>query len=557
MKIILLFLHLTFAFDPNDVVMSWRKLAWTQVSVLSVERNQLQSESIRSLLRISSRRNISFKAIESLNDLDFKGKVCIFANVSSIKLSLTILSSLPPNNGMLVLPKDAATREIMTLLSDFDKSCAGILYHRNDLYKFMTFRLENRALLEEYDSSSKWNDLRGATFHAGSIEWRPYAVLDGCRESTNDVCRVSGILPEMMLVIQRRFNFTLITRREISGNFGEMPPSHHHNNQRADDNVNNATGLLGRTLSGDVDLALSFWMATLERRRYLDVSVSFESTVHECFIKVDNEGMFDLFLLLKPFKPLVWALIAAFSAVSGILTWLGGKMRAESGVNMSGIASGSCLTLLLAYYGGALTMFLSSTPNWPFTTVRDALLLFPVWKPIVAGIVVIPLLTAVAPEMALQLEQSKEDLVAKDMKHFAEMFAEGEKRFAFAHSVSMGAILAAPGLDVLRIPCSDIRVSHSLLLPKNSPLTPILNDGIRRAAESGIMTQIMGKWKKKVIPEDVSPSPVFSLSFEHTALLFILLLASFVSAITLLCCEMKVHSNPVITNHLGDGNNSL
>ncbi len=36
--------------------------------------------------------------------------------------------------------------------------------------------------------------------------------------------------------------------------------------------------------------------------------------------------------------------------------------------------------LINAYYGGALTMFFSSAPSPPFSSVREALTLYPEWK---------------------------------------------------------------------------------------------------------------------------------------------------------------------------------
>ena len=39
--------------------------------------------------------------------------------------------------------------------------------------------------------------------------------------------------------------------------------------------------------------------------------------------------------------------------------------------------------LLYAYYGGALTMFFTSTPSMPFNTFREALQSYPTWKPVI------------------------------------------------------------------------------------------------------------------------------------------------------------------------------
>lgn len=94
----------------------------------------------------------------------------------------------------------------------------------------------------------------------------------------------------------------------------------------------------------------------------------------------------DYTLYLRPFTSGAWAGILVFAAVIAASAAATAKhllARSESAARLAECTLWLSFVVINAYYGGALTMFLSTRPDQPFANSTEGIVMYPRWKMIV------------------------------------------------------------------------------------------------------------------------------------------------------------------------------
>ena len=165
--------------------------------------------------------------------------------------------------------------------------------------------------------------------------------------------------------------------------------------------------------------------------------------------------------------------------------------------------------LLNAYYGGALTMFFSTSPDIPFQNIREGIALYPKWKWIVIN----------GDEAQIQ---SRSDAGDKDFAFYWDKVQDQTNNLVALNHIAALKELSIPGNYLFSDKMSLVYVikdkpeitksitpvmisskqsiESCLLYPKNSPYTKMLNEGIQRLIQNGAVDSIIKFWVGNIPP---------------------------------------------------------
>ena len=294
------------------------------------------------------------------------------------------------------------------------------------LYHILTFRNQSiladhqyncfghrcKKLFEEYD-------FKGAKLVGSTMSWEPWLNLDQCG-TVGQLCRTSGILSDLMDIMAHKFNFTLELSK--ADNWGLLPTSGSWQDSNA-----TFSGVWGTIAHDEQDLPLSVWTLNYERSYWADMLTPFYDRPMLIVINKQIQSV-DLTFLFRPFTSYSWAgvLVTLAMVVCCILlprqaipswkdSWASHRIF---------VISGWLLFILVnSFYGGALTMFFTHAPSFPFNNMREGVALWPEWKmvTVIGNEYNINTLLSEMPEAKsyldfLNTEEGRNELILKDYK---------------------------------------------------------------------------------------------------------------------------------------------
>ena len=145
-------------------------------------------------------------------------------------------------------------------------------------------------------------------------------------------------------------------------------------------NANCTKGALGRVASGQFPWSLSGWLHTLSRDPHFDfVPLSTDTPI---WLLTPKKATVDMELFLRPFTALAWLGILGFCAAVWMIEslLLSFDMGSVSTRQILSITAWSFFLLVNSFYGGALTMFFTTSDPIPFQTVQEVIQAYPEWK---------------------------------------------------------------------------------------------------------------------------------------------------------------------------------
>ncbi len=218
-------------------------------------------------------------------------------------------------------------------------------------------------------------DLGGLAVKNIALPWMPYFDLTDCN-SANTNCETSGYLDDYMGMIRSIANFTVVSTLEPDGDWGTLPKSGPYNLSGT------WGGVLGSVVNKEYDITLSPWAFFAERHAILDMVPVLPNKMVLAWTPKNPERDFGLFV--RPFTRSSWITIMLTLAVSFaciLATYYlipGGD--GSNGQMIMVTTVWYFFVLINAYYGGALTMFFTSTITVPFSSIKDVLAEHPNWK---------------------------------------------------------------------------------------------------------------------------------------------------------------------------------
>ncbi len=203
------------------------------------------------------------------------------------------------------------------------------------------------------------HDGMGTELLAHTLNYSPFVTAR--KNSSHDT--FEGYIVDLWTYIASMANLTLSIVMEPSGLWGQFP--------KPGGRTNNSSGMIGQMLDNKIDVPLSVWSATIRRSPWADFSYGTRDADYFCFTDRKNMHGLDLYFQVHPLTDRSWLAILLTTISLFILS----KCAARSGCqNLSEAVSllgGLVFTIVAGFYGGALTMFLSHSPEPPYSNVLD------------------------------------------------------------------------------------------------------------------------------------------------------------------------------------------
>ncbi len=289
-------------------------------------------------------------------------------------------------------------------------------------------------------------------------------------------------------------------------------------------------------------------METTERREWADFSLSSGAEVAHCFAELGRFQFADRLFLVRPFKAEAWVAVVAVMGGLGFVM-AGAEAPKENGRDRRGslqvcsLVAGLLFTVISAFYGGALTMFLAQQPESPFSDLRAGLKMEG-WT----------LLLARGDEGVFRNNFDMKDPLIRDAdsKYNSEEFrqtqaASFKETLLELKSVPNSILFASKSrvmqqlndlgkdtIEVLRF-CNPVVVPYSLMLPKRSPFRSVFDRGLIRMHERGEIRRLENKWFREIIGHKTVTVPGVTLG--QIQLGFVLFACTGACALVALTCE--------------------
>jgi hypothetical protein len=201
-----------------------------------------------------------------------------------------------------------------------------------------------------------------------------------CNQSDVTNCEDSGLFSDVLGEVGRILNFSYSVDRDPDNNFGIIPVQGNWHDENA-----TFEGVLGELVLGNYEICGSFWIANWDRFGWMDMTFHAIETQIGILINIDSIESNDLSLFLRPFnlpaRITIFIFLILFLLCFGLFSHnFGRKGSSSQGKRFYIFTLWLFFILIHTYYSGAMTMFFSTTPTLPFSTMDEGLSLYPKWK---------------------------------------------------------------------------------------------------------------------------------------------------------------------------------
>ena len=402
------------------------------------------------------------------------------------------------------------------------------------------YSLTNLAFHSGSHLISEQYDLNGLTIHSISGSWAPYMIIDKCDEQGKHCNFNSGYLVDFMNIMAEKFNFSYESVKEPNGDWGTVPKSGPLNLS------GEWGGVMGNVVNGRFDMSMSPWLMGIERHELLQFALVIKS--RPILVWEPRYPEVDFGLFIRPITYDSWMLILLLMFV--VLSFMGltsiflPSLNDSEGRKLVMTTMYYFFVLINAFYGGALTMFFTSTITLPFETLRDVMKSNPEWK----------LLFMKGQEAFFAYPAFQGDTDYLHYWNYAKVNAkdasfsrinEGLERLKLGKTVifldeSMlkGYLKNNPShVQNLEIFWQGENKFMGIIFPLNSPLVPMFQKGAVMLRETGLMDILINRWQDHNMNEH-SLTSTMVLGSGHTILVFVIMLSIYVLCLLLFWGEI-------------------
>ncbi len=383
-----------------------------------------------------------------------------------------------------------------------------------------------------------YHSAMGSELDVFTLPYSPFIDLGGCHDNDQaPPCQASGMSVDLLELASKEGNFTWTVAREPSGSWGSLPP--------VNGTLEDATGLLGRTLLRRTDIPLAPWTITSERARWVDFSLGFLTDRLNCFNDPSHFSYPDKMFLGRPLRRDAWLVTTGLAVLLTCAAWLvNGSGSREKTSRLLSLVGGLSFAAINAFYGGALTMFLASSGSAPFSSILEGLQKGGGWTLVFAkgDEAVFGLLFDMGDPRVREADRRYNsdryrEAQASTLKGTLLRMREVENSVLIATRSRVMSQLARMGGESLELSmfCEPRRHTLALMLPKNSPFVRTIDREIARLLEGGQLRQLMLRWFRSVVSQ--SHPGMFGISLEQMCLAGVAFLSACASALLTLCAE--------------------
>ncbi len=209
------------------------------------------------------------------------------------------------------------------------------------------------------------------------ISWEPVFHVYDC-DPRGRHCSISGFEADFLSLLSSRLNFTYELSNETSGDWGVLPA------EGTPFNLSGQwSGFMGAVINNRVDVGVYNWLWVRERAKILNY-VPVKQTRTVLAIRAGRQTA-DFAFFFRPMKSGPWILAVVVGLAAAAFFARPEEDEAPGMPPTDGkrtLATVFCgfFALMNAYYCGALTMFLATSPDLPFDTLRGVLRAYPEWR---------------------------------------------------------------------------------------------------------------------------------------------------------------------------------
>jgi hypothetical protein len=395
----------------------------------------------------------------------------------------------------------------------------------------LKFSLASFQIIEDYD-------LNGLTIYSISLSWGPYLTFEDCNEVGNN-CTNYGYLKDYTDVIAKKLNFTYESQREVNEDWGSLPKSGPYNYS------GKWAGVMGGIINAKYDMSLSPWLRTLER--YEIMSFVTIITTNDLIVWTPTDQEIDFGLFVRPFSAESWVAISLMTIIATTC-----RFTTQCVIPNADSTNGQAMmvttlfifyVVLSAFYGGAMTMFFTSSTHNKFEDIVDVIRAHPEWK--------LVFLSGYESDFAVKAtydpdhanfwaraQSSPQDTTINSLKEGLSLIAK-EKAVMYVDKVMLKSYLAANPTNILRLESlvTAKNMQKCIAFPFNSPLTHMFDKSVMHARESGVEGNLIKKWMGDNINNGFMVENA-QLSINQLILAFVSLTVAISTCIVILCAEL-------------------
>ena len=378
-------------------------------------------------------------------------------------------------------------------------------------------------------------NMKGLVVTSTALSWPPFYTIDNCNPDGLECATSYGYLKDYMDVLSRRFNFTYSSHKNMDDNWGVVP------------NANGTyEGVLGDLFSKKYDMIICVWYWLMERDKFADhVPIV---RYRDVLAMKEGNSRTDFSLFLRVFTNDSWAIILFVAIVISACLLL---FKSCSPKKYTKGHSVILLTLLIffvvirAYYGGALTKFFTVTTPEPFENKIDVIKAYPKYnlmiKKAYEGVYYSLMRNGdlVYTEFWRRLTENPDDTTYTSEKDGMELIRSDPKNVIFNDEPNLLGYLKSNTNEQIPYMFAHGRWDfYTLMLHKNSPLSPMFKHGAKVLREKGIEQQLYLKWIGVSEQDNSATLNAVVLTPGQVILIFSLMMVVYGVSLVLFCGEL-------------------
>lgn len=465
--------------DMEYVINIWRSLGWKSVTILG----SVSGDNSLKWYRRSSKQSLSLSVVIRKRFHHITQDICSFEGYVVILRDLETLDNIlrcrrRADQAMVIL-EGCDLQGFKTKFQNFNKTRSFYRVTNGSLYHEMTFR-EHNVVLENkfYCDINKCTpdrekyDFQGLSISGETLNWKPWLSLYDC--SAHEKCNTRGILSDVMDILASQNNFTwFVTKADSWGTKTLSNGSY--------------GGLLGKLVRDELDLPLSIWVSTYERHDLMDITNGVFDSQYAVII---NKGVqpIDMTLFMQPLTLNSWLALGFIVIIIFLALYIPSYLSPRSyngsaSQKISLLSSWVFFIFINGIYGGALTMFFTSSLGLPFHSLHEAMEHFPEWK----------LVQIKGSEHFIQNKLTKKPSVYNDYWDY--IHTEEGKRLIVDNKTAILKFLAQPGYYYYGAEIAQLEKVQGQLLITNMELQTL---NIEHTNPSGIALPKYSPWARHI-----------------------------------------------------------
>lgn len=422
-----------------------------------------------------------------------------------------------------------------------------LMYQRSDnitrYHNVLSISNNTKTLIQDikFDQKNQIIDshnLEGLKLYSNVITWAPYFTLENCDDNGQN-CDTKGILNDYMNAMGRILNFSWTSHTPPDGNWGVQPLSGPFNKSGV------WGGAMGSIVNGEYHLSITPWLWKLERNDLFDHVITGKDTL--VLALTPNPAEVDFGLFIRPFRNEAWFCILSMCLIILITILIPyGLME-----NYEHTASFKCamvsawifFVFINAYYGGAMTMFFTSKLSLPFNSIEDVMRNEEWNLKFMDGNDVHFVYKALSGDPLYSTYWNK--VMKRRDKHTFASIKEGleeltkERTVIHIEQTKLKSYFNSNPFhqQKLKVFAKAKPILTALIVPKNSPLKPILQSASNTLTQTGVADVLLKHWEGSSIAQ-TGQVDLSVLSPGQVVFIFVVMLITIGFSILVLCCEI-------------------